>query len=107
MYRLSAAPLSLSGSEREALEKLLRRPSTGQQKIALRAKIILRTATCEGHGEIARGLGISRDMSRLWRRRWLELSGREVPIGKRLQDAPHPGGLATFSIEQITHLYVF
>ena len=106
MSRLSAAPLSLSGSEREALEKLLKRPSTDQQ-IALRTKIILRTATGEGHGEIARGLGISRDMSRLWRRRWLELSGREVPIGKRLQDAPHPGGLATFSIEQITHLYAF
>ncbi|MBD1835226.1 hypothetical protein H6F61_21690 [Cyanobacteria bacterium FACHB-472] len=46
-------------------------------------------------------------MSRLWRRRWLELSGREVPIGERLQDASRSGGLATFSIEQITHLYAF
>ncbi|WP_277875886.1 hypothetical protein [Trichocoleus sp. FACHB-90] len=31
----------------------------------MRAKIILRAATGEGHGEIARGLGISRDMSQV------------------------------------------
>ena len=35
----------------------------------------------------------------------LELSGREVPPDERLQDAPRPGGPASFSIEQITHLY--
>lgn len=104
MPRLSAPPIFLSEDERAALEQLLRRHSTPQQ-LALRAKIILRAAAGEGHGEIARGLSVSLDMSRLWRRRWLELSPRGVPVTARLQDAPRPGAPATFSLEQITQLY--
>ena len=104
MPRLSAPPIVLSESDREELEKLLRRHSTSQQ-IALRANIILRAAAGESHGEIARGLNISRDMSRLWRRRWIALCAQELSVEARLQDAPRPGGPPKFSLEQITQLY--
>jgi putative transposase len=104
MPRLSAAVIDLSNSEREVLEILLNRHNTPQQ-IALRAKIILRAAKGETHGDIAEALGVTKDTSRLWRRRWLELSARDVPVMERLQDAPRPGAPTTFSLEQITQLY--
>ena len=64
MLRLSAALIDLSDSEREALEQLMNRNRTEQQ-IALRAKIILRAANRETHGEIANALGVSHEMSRV------------------------------------------
>lgn len=104
MPRLAAAPITLTASEQADLEALARRPSTAQQ-IALRAHIILRASRGEGHGQISRELGISKDMSRLWRTRWLEVSPRGIPVVERLRDAPRPGTPATFSLEQITQLY--
>ncbi|MGA7953424.1 MAG: helix-turn-helix domain-containing protein [Gloeobacterales cyanobacterium] len=104
MPQLAAAPLNLSESEKAELEKLLRRSSTSQQ-IAMRAKIILRAAAGEGHGAISRALGITKDTSRLWRTRWLALRDCEVSVEKRLEDAARSGKPATFTIEQLTHLY--
>jgi len=104
MVRLSAVPIQLTDSEQAALEKLVRRPSTSQQ-IVLRAKIILRASTGEGHGEIARGLSITKDTSRRWRQRWLELNNSELSVAERLADAARPGTPAKFSIEQLPHLY--
>ncbi|WP_072016054.1 helix-turn-helix domain-containing protein [Leptolyngbya sp. KIOST-1] len=104
MPRLAAPPITLTTDEQTGLEKIARRPSTAQQ-IALRASIILRAAQGASHGEIARELGITKDTSRLWRSRWLELSARELPIEDRLQDAPRAGCPPTFTLEQITQLY--
>ena len=104
MPRLAAAPITLTASEQTELETLARRPSTAQQ-IALRARIILRASQGESHGQISRELGISKDMSRLWRKRWIEVSPQGIPIAERLRDAPRPGTPATFSLEQITQLY--
>lgn len=104
MPRLAAAPIVLSDSERAELERLVRRRSTAQQ-VALRAKIILRAGIGEGHGEISRGLEITKDTCRLWRRRWLELQESELSIEERLTDAARPGTPAKFSLEQITQLY--
>jgi putative transposase len=104
MPQLTAVPISLSESEKADLEKLLRRSSTSQQ-IALRAKIILRAAAGEGHGEIARALGIAKYTSRLWRNRWLELRDREMSVEEKLEDLARSGKPATFSIEQLTQLY--
>ena len=73
MPRLAATPITLTPEEQTALEKIAQRPSTAQQ-IALRATIVLRAAQGASHGEIARELGITKDTSRLWRNRWLELS---------------------------------
>lgn len=104
MSPLIAAPLNLSESEKADLEKLLRRSSTSQQ-IALRAKIILRASMGEGHGEISRALGITKDTSRLWRNRWLELRDIEMSVQEKLEDAARSGKPATFTIEQLTQLY--
>ena len=79
MPQLAAAPINLSESEKTDLEKLLRCSSTSQQ-LAMRAKIILRAAAGENHGEIARGLGISKDTSRLWRNRWLKLKDYGISV---------------------------
>jgi len=104
MPRMIATPITLSSIEEAELETLARRPSTAQQ-IALRAKIILRASRGESQGQIARELGISKDMIRLWRRRWLEVSPKGIAVEERLRDAPRPGKPATFSLEQITQLY--
>ena len=104
MPRLEATQIDLSESEHQELAQLLRRTSTPQQ-VALRAKIILRAAEGSSNGKIAKELGISIEMSRLWRRRWRELSAREVAVGKRLKDAPRPGSPGNFTMEQITQLY--
>lgn len=75
------------------------------QQVVLRAKIILRAGQGQGHGEISRGLDVSKEMSRVWRQRWLELSAQELPVIERLKDAPRSGTPPTFTIEQITQLY--
>jgi putative transposase len=104
MPKLEAVQIDLSNSEREELEQLLRRTTTPQQ-IALRAKIILKAATGSSNVEIAQELGVSIEMSRLWRLRWRKLSVTEVPVVERLKDEARPGTLATFTMEQITQLY--
>lgn len=104
MPRLSAVAIKLSEDEKADLEKLLWRSSTPQQ-IAMRAKIILHSGAGKGHGEISRALGISKYTSRLWRRRWIELSGRALSIEERLEDAARCGTPATFTLEQLTQLY--
>ena len=104
MPRLAAVPIVLSDSETSELERLVRRRRTPQQ-VALRAKIILRAGVGEGHGEISRGLEITKDTCRLWRKRWLELQDSELSIEERLSDAARPGTPAKFSLEQITQLY--
>ena len=48
--------------------------------LVLRAKIILRAAPGAGHGESSGEWGVSKAMSRLWRRRWLALSAQELPV---------------------------
>ncbi len=104
MPRLAAPAIVLSEPEKSELEKLVRRASTAQQ-VALRARIILRAGAGEGHGEISRGLGITKDTSRLWRRRWLELSGGELSVEERLRDAARPGTPGKFTMEQLTEIY--
>lgn len=104
MPRLAPPPLQLAESEREQLQQLVNRHSTPQQ-IALRARIIVLADRGLNHREIGHELGISRDMARLWRNRWLELRVKNTPVVERLADAPRPGGPMTFSLEQILQLF--
>jgi putative transposase len=97
-------PLKLDEREREQLQQLVNRHNTPQQ-MALRASIILLADEGRNHQEIARELGISRDMARLWRNRWLDLSQKERPVVERLQDAERSGAPAKFSLEQILQLF--
>jgi putative transposase len=102
--RLAPTPLQLSETEQEQLQQLIHRHSTPQQ-IALRARIILLADEGFNHREIARELNVSRDMTRLWRNRWLALSQKDLPVVERLADAPRLGGPTTFSLEQILQLF--
>ena len=96
--------LHLAEGERQQLQQLVNRHSTAQQ-IAIRASIILLADAGRNHQEIGRELGISRDMARTWRERWLTLGEKEVEGVKRLEDAERSGAPATFSLEQILQLF--
>ena len=98
--QLAPPPVHLVENEREQLQQLVNRHSTPQQ-IALRASIILLADEGLNHRQIARELGISRDMARLWRNRWLELEQKQSSVVERLADAPRPGRPATFIIPPI------
>jgi hypothetical protein len=64
--------INLTDVERKGLELLVRRHSTGQQKV-IRARIILQAANGKNNQEIVRDLNVSVDVVRLWRQRWLDL----------------------------------
>lgn len=104
MPRLAPTPLQLTETERSQLQQVVKRHSTPQQ-IALRASIILLADEGLNHRDIGRELNISRDMARLWRNRWLELSQKDIPVLERLVDAPRSGVPPTFSLEQVLQLF--
>ncbi|PSB28268.1 helix-turn-helix domain-containing protein [Stenomitos frigidus] len=104
MPRLAPTPLQLGETERSQLQQVVNRHSTPQQ-IALRANIILLADEGLNHRDVARKVNISRDMARLWRNRWLELSQKDIPVVARLVDAPRCGGPSSFSLEQILRLF--
>jgi putative transposase len=85
MPHLAPPSLKLTPAEREQLTQLVNRHSTPQQ-IALRANIVLLADQGLNHRGIMDHLNISRDMARLWRNRWLELSAKNKPVLDRLAD---------------------
>jgi putative transposase len=103
MPHLAPPPLKLTPAEREQLTQLVSRHSTPQQ-IALRANIVLLADQGLNHRGIMDHLNISRDMARLWRNRWLELSAKKTPVLDRLADEPRSGTPAKFSLEQMVNL---
>ena len=64
--------INLKDVERQGLELLVRRYTTGQQKV-IRARIVLLAAMGKNNREIADALEVSLDTARLWRQRWLDL----------------------------------
>ncbi|MEL7408972.1 MAG: helix-turn-helix domain-containing protein, partial [Cyanobacteria bacterium J06558_2] len=82
----------------------LARHSTSQQ-VAKRAKIILLASQGKNHRDIARELGISRKMARLWRERWRERKQKDVTVQERLLDAERPGTPTKFTTEQVLQLF--
>jgi putative transposase len=99
-------PLSLPEVERAELERIVRRPSTGQQ-LALRGRIILQANTGKNNSQIARELGISVETVRTWRKRWLALqsvAASDLSVQDRLADVPRPGRRSQISAEQIGQL---
>jgi transposase len=77
-------PLSLLPADKEKLTLLARRPKTAQ-RVALRAKIVLRAAGGQLNQEIAQGLGITGATVGKWRERFRR-RGMEG-----LSDEPRPG----------------
>ena len=98
--------IDLTDAERRALDALTRRHSTPQQ-IALRARIILASAEGKNNAQIARQLGVSIDMVRLWRERWLILqptSLEDLPVADRLSDMPRSGRPRRIIDEQVCRI---
>jgi transposase len=92
----------LTEAERQALEKLVKRHSVGQQ-VALRARIILAAADGSNNTQIASRLGITPDTARLWRDRWLQLHAitlGDLSVEDRLQDLPRPGAPLQITADQ-------
>jgi putative transposase len=98
--------IELTDAERRALEELVRRHSTPQQ-MALRARIVLAAAEGQNNAQVARLLGVSIDMVRLWRERWLILrpaSLADLPVADRLRDEPRPGKPRRITDEQVCQI---
>ena len=98
--------INLNDVERHGLELLVRRYTTGQQKV-IRARIVLLAAMGKNNREIANELEVSLDMVRLWRQRWLDLqpiSLDDLSIEERLDDLPRPGAPPRLTANQICQI---
>jgi transposase len=84
--------LAVSESEAETLRQITR-AGTSEQRMVMRATIILRAAEGAANNAVAGELGVSIPTVLLWRRRFKErgLAG--------LEDAPHPGRPRTYGRE--------
>lgn len=102
-----APVIHLSEQEREELTRLTKRHRSEQQ-VVVRARIILAAAQGASNAQIARDVHITVETVRLWRDRWArepeidhEKKDQEtVSLVERLQDAPRPGAVPTFTVEQ-------
>jgi putative transposase len=98
--------IEVTVEERGELERLARRPTTGQQ-LAERARVVLLAAEGRNNCEIARALAIDVDTVRKWRGRWRGVAGApaaELPVATRLADAPRPGTPARITPEQVCRI---
>jgi putative transposase len=96
----------------------LRQRQTAPQRLVRRVHIVLALAANPCLLITARDLGLNRISVRLWRDRWLAAAGAPALaegdnlsdqlilglIAEILDDAPRPGGPATFSPEQIVQI---
>jgi len=92
--------IELNAREKEALEKLARRPSTSQQ-MAQRARIVLEANNGQNNAQIARAEAVSVNKARKWRRRWVEL--KVIPVDEMSIEA-RSGSPGKFSAEQMTQM---
>lgn len=98
--------INLNDVERQGLELLVRRYTTGQQKV-IRARIVLLAAMGKNNREIANELEVSLDTVRLWRQRWLDLqpiSLDDLSFEERLDDLPRPGAPPRLTANQICQI---
>jgi putative transposase len=94
--------ITLSDTERQGLEALVRRHGTPQQ-LALRARMVLAAAAGANNCQIARQLGVSLALGRRWRERWRVLQPAtldDLSIADRLTDAPRAGAPRRITAEQ-------
>src|SRR3954454_18883398 len=111
------ATIDLSTRQRALLEQLRQR-QTAPQRLVRRVRIVLALATDPCLLTTARDLGLNRLSVRLWRDRWRDAAEALAQAEKDdlsdpqflgliaaiLDDAPRPGGPATFSPEQIVQI---
>ncbi len=97
-----ARAIYLNEKEQEELTRLTRRHRS-EQHIVLRARIVLAAAQGYSNVQIARDLDVNVDTVRLWRDRWASLQEIDLEIlstTQRLQEAPRPGAVPKFTVEQ-------
>jgi putative transposase len=102
-----ATAIQLNEKEQEELTRLIKRHRSEQQ-VVLRARIILAAAQGASNIQIARDLDINVDTARLWRDRWAKWQEADqeqkdqetVRFAQRFQDAPRPGAVPKFTVEQ-------
>lgn len=98
--------IELDKTSYDALIAVTRRHTTPQQLVP-RAQIVLLAAEGKNNVEIAQDLGVSVDMARLWRRRWLSLATvplEDLSVADRLEDAPRSGKPVTIGPEQVCQI---
>ena len=88
----------LTDAQRADLDRLIRSGRT-QQRLALRAGIVLAAADGHSNARIAASLGVCQDTARKWRHRWCAAPG--VPS---LGDAKRSGRPAVFSPVQVAQV---
>ncbi len=101
-----APAVELNESERQALKRIVKRPSTPQQ-IALRARIVLAAGEGSTNEAIARTQGVAVNTVRRWRGRWLALHAlplTELDVAMRLQDEARPGNPGWIREEQVCQI---
>jgi len=110
------ASITLSARQRSALEHLSR-CQTASVRLVRRAGVLLALADDPCLERVASDQGLTRVSVRLWRDRWLHAAGRLLAaeaeasdqdllalIEDALDDAPRPGGPATFTAFQIVQI---
>lgn len=104
MTRLNPERVSNSCPDYKELRRLVSSGRT-EQRLVMRARIVLLAIKGFSNRKIARELNICRDTVRKWKRRWLASDGKEISVKERLQDAPRSGAPCTFTPEQLTHVF--
>ena len=90
--------ITLTGSQRRALNRLVRAGRT-EQRLATRARIVLAAADGQPNALIARSLRVCEDTVRKWRHRWWSAPGLAS-----LADAPRSGRRPTFTAMQVAQV---
>lgn len=111
-----AVGLVLSERQQAVLEALVRATSTSQQ-MAVRCRVVLRSALGERNDHQAASLGVDRQRVRRWRRRWsaarerldaAEQSDTDADliavVEEVLADSKRCGGPTKFTPEQVTRI---
>ena len=110
------ASITLSPRQRGALARL-GRCQTASVRLVRRVNVLLALAGDPCLEKVAHGQGLTRVSVRLWRDRWLATADRLAAeadgvcdpdllgmIESALDDAPRPGGPATFTAEQVVQI---
>jgi transposase len=90
--------INLTGSQRRELKRLIRAGRT-EQRMVIRAKIVLAAADGHSNAAIARLLAVGEDTVRKWRGRW-----RAAPGVAELGDAKRPGRPPKFTAVQVARV---
>ena len=98
MSPTSTDRITLTGSQRRELTRLTRAGRT-EQRLVMRAAIVLAAAAGQANARIARWLGISEDTVRKWRHRWCA-----APGVASLADAKRSGRPAEFTGGQVAQV---